>query len=111
MNFIQVILLLGSAAALLFYILYLRSALRDRMLAVLLFFTSIVMILAPDLTVLVANFLGVGRGTDLVLYLALVTGMFVALGLYAKTARLEGQITELVRSLAILNVKKPKQNE
>jgi small membrane protein len=59
-------------------------------------------VIFPDLTQRVANLVGVGRGADLVAYLAIVVVMFVLLHYYTKFVDLQRQVTELTRELAIL---------
>jgi hypothetical protein len=55
----------------------------------------------PELTVRVARVLGIARGADLVFYLAILA-MFVGFfAVYAKFRRLEGDLTALVRQLAL----------
>lgn len=55
----------------------------------------------PDLLVRIAHFLGIGRGTDLVLYLSILF-MFVAFFLiYLRFRRVDEQLTKIVRHLAI----------
>jgi hypothetical protein len=46
--------------------------------------------------------MGVGRGADLLLYLAIVLGGFLFLLVYSKIKRIERDITEVVRQMAIL---------
>ena len=55
----------------------------------------------PDLTTRAANLVGVGRGTDLVLYLAVLAFSFLSMALYQRIARLESNITQLTRELAL----------
>lgn len=55
----------------------------------------------PDVTTEVARRLGVGRGTDLMLYLAIVAGGFALLLLYARIRRVERKVTLLTRELAL----------
>ena len=59
------------------------------------------MILWPNITTFVANRLGVGRGTDLVLYLGAVFGLYAFQKLYVRTRHLENMITHVVRRQAI----------
>lgn len=58
-------------------------------------------ILWPDITVHAARMAGVGRGTDLVLYLGALSGLFAFQRLYGRTRRLENIVTEIVRRQAI----------
>lgn len=60
-----------------------------------------VIILWPDLTTLAATALGIGRGTDLVLYVGALVGLYAFQRLYGRTRRLENTITEVVRRQAI----------
>lgn len=63
---------------------------------------GIVAVLWPLLTTRVANAIGVGRGTDLVLYVLVMVFAYTAVATSQRIARLEKTITLLVRELAIL---------
>src|SRR5580700_7357476 len=80
-----------------------RTKLAYRLLAVLLCLTAIVFVLFPDLATTVARSLGVGRGTDLLLYVSLVAGIHAILLLYRRTRELERKITEQIRATALRN--------
>ncbi len=68
---------------------------------ILLWLAAAVSILDPTLLVIVARFLGIGRGADLVLYLSILA-MFIGFFLtYLRYRRLNDQLTEIVRHLAI----------
>ena len=110
MKTIQPVLILIMLALFALYLVYFRSLLRDRLIALLLLGASIVAVLAPDLTSRVALAIGVGRGTDLVFYLFAVASMFVFVLLYMRVSRLAQAQTEIVRALAMLNAKKPQQH-
>ena len=58
-------------------------------------------VLFPDLVTTGANAVGVGRGTDLVLYLLVVTFMLVSVVQFRRLGELERRYTQLARSLAI----------
>ena len=109
MSLIQIALALGSILLLVLYATFLRSTLRDRALAILLFVTAVVAILFPDLTTRLANILGVGRGTDLLIYLFVLGAVFAFIVLNARIIRLEDHITELVRELALSRASKPEE--
>lgn len=55
----------------------------------------------PSITQTVAELVGVGRGTDLVLYLSVTGVVFVLVHYYTKFVVLQEQITTLTRELAI----------
>ena len=58
-------------------------------------------VLRPDDINWVAHRLGVGRGTDLVLYLLVVAVSFFALNTYMRFRSLETKVTELARAVAL----------
>jgi hypothetical protein len=78
-----------------------RAKLVYRSLAILFCLTAIVFVLFPDLTTVIAKSLGVGRGTDLLLYVSLIAGVHAILLLYRKTRDLERKITEQIRAMAL----------
>lgn len=58
-------------------------------------------ILRPEITNVVAQRLGIGRGTDLVVYLSAISFLVAFFYFYWKARRLESDLTAIVRSLAI----------
>ena len=104
---VQLLLILGTAFVLLVYLAYFRSKLTDRLVALLLLSLSWVSILLPEYTTLIANLLGVGRGTDLILYFFGIFTVFALVVLYTRVNAQNLQITELIRHLAIRDVKLP----
>lgn len=67
------------------------------------FFTilGVIFVVFPDASDRVAQSLGVGRGADLLLYLLLVTFLFVSVNTYLKFRDYDDQITTLARRIAI----------
>lgn len=55
----------------------------------------------PDHTTVVAHWLGVGRGTDLLIYLWIVLTLIVGLNLDLKIESAREEITKLARALAL----------
>jgi hypothetical protein len=55
----------------------------------------------PDHTTLLANWLGVGRGTDLVIYVWILLSFAVGLNLSFKIRALRREITDLTRAIAV----------
>jgi small membrane protein len=58
-------------------------------------------VLFPETTTVVANWVGVGRGTDLLLYVLVVAFLFVTIGLYQRLHSLERRFVDLARELAL----------
>jgi len=68
---------------------------------------GIIFVLFPNVSTKVANFLGVGRGTDLIFYLAVLGGLFVASNFYFRFKRHEAALIALARQSAIDHVHTP----
>jgi hypothetical protein len=68
---------------------------------------GIIAVLWPDLTTQAANAVGVGRGTDLVLYLLVTAFAYSALATAQRIHRLQHDITVLTRELALSQAARP----
>ncbi len=55
----------------------------------------------PTSTTTIAGWLGIGRGTDLVLYLATLAGLAASIHFYLQQRRLEILVTDLIRRAAL----------
>lgn len=64
---------------------------------------GVLAVLWPDALTRVANVVGVGRGTDLLLYGLVVVFGLVSASLYGKVRDLEAHLTTLVREHALAN--------
>lgn len=73
----------------------------------LLWIAAAIAIARPELTATVARLLGIGRGTDLVLYIAILAMVFGFFAGYVRMRRLESDLTTIVRELAIRSAKEP----
>jgi small membrane protein len=62
---------------------------------------GIVAIIWPDLLTTLARLVGVGRGADLLFYLAIVVGLLYAVNEYKRSVRLAQANTQLARELAL----------
>src|SRR3954449_627921 len=68
-----------------------------RLLATGLLVVSCLSVLFPNLVTDLARSLGVGRGTDLVLYVLVVVSGTTWLGMYRRVSELETRLTRLIR--------------
>jgi small membrane protein len=59
-------------------------------------------VLFPERTDIIANYMGVGRGVDLIMYLFEVAAIFILIHYYTKFVELQRQLTTLTRELASL---------
>ncbi len=84
------------------------GAQRDRIFWIMLWIVAGRAIAWPKGTVLLAHALGIGRGTDLVLYCAVLTMLVGFLMVYARLQKLNREITLLTRHLALQEAATPK---
>jgi|SRR5579862_5709312 len=105
MKLIQIILLVGLLATLISYFRWFRSAAADKMLIALILLSGIVFVIFPELTNKIAHRLGVGRGADLLFYLAIIGFGYALLLLYSKIRALEKKLTEITRKQALDEVR------
>lgn len=68
---------------------------------------GILAVLLPGEVTAIANFLGVGRGTDLLLYGLVVAFGFATINTFLRFKELELRYAKLVRAMAIQNSKAP----
>jgi hypothetical protein len=99
---IRVLMLAGLAA--IGYLVFLR---RNRLpIHIVIVFAMLgagaLAVLFPEKTDIIANWVGVGTGADLITYLLEITVMFVLIHYYTKFVELQRQLTTVTRELAIL---------
>lgn len=63
-----------------------------------------IVVLLPDSTTVFANKLGIGRGTDLITYVAMAIIFFVLFRLHVKLHEIQRDITTVVREKALKEV-------
>lgn len=101
------------ALPLLILILYFLTRLNDktvyRVSLILIASAGIGLILFPNASNIIANALGVGRGTDLVFYVGAIIFFIALLVFYSKLKRIERTQTEIIRQMAIDQSKQPDQ--
>lgn len=62
---------------------------------------AIIAVAWPESTAMIANLFGIGRGTDVVLYISVVTLFFLLFRLHIKLETINRNITEWVRKEAL----------
>ena len=108
---------LSLGALLILLVFELLSATRQRVrrgfwtLRVLIWIAAGLAIARPEMLTHVARILGIQRGADLMLYLAVLAVCATSLLLYGRCVKLQQQITELVRHLAIRDAAGPPREE
>jgi hypothetical protein len=104
-------LLIAAVLALLFYLLRARTNAKAKAwvkVGYLLFvIAAVYAILRPDDTTVVANWLGVDRGADLLSYALVVAFVFTTLSTYLRFKELEVRYARLVRAVALQGARTP----
>lgn len=113
MNWIQV-LLIAAVVALLVYLLKSRTNAKAKAWVkvgyVLFVVAAIYAILRPDDTTVLANWLGVDRGADLLTYSLVIAFVFTTMSTYLRFKELELRYAQLVRAVALQNARTPEQH-
>jgi small membrane protein len=112
MNWIQALLILSVLALLVFLLRSRRSARSKAWVKVgyvLFVIGSVYAILRPDDTTVVANWVGVDRGADLITYMLIIAFAFTTLSAYMRFKDIELKYTRLARAVALQNARVPEQ--
>ncbi|QGU02992.1 hypothetical protein CKALI_10705 [Corynebacterium kalinowskii] len=109
---IQIILLLATAFLVVYFLGNRRKA-RAKAGVKLGFMVFVIAciwaVLRPDDLTVVANWMGVNRGTDLLLYALVVAFMFTTLSSYVRFREQELRYARLARAIALKNAVKPEE--
>jgi small membrane protein len=112
MNWIQV-LLIAAVIALLVYLLRSRTNTKAKAWVkvgyVLFVIAAIYAILRPDDTTVLANWLGVRRGADLITYSLIIAFVFTTMSTYLRFKELELKYTRLARAVALEGARVPER--
>jgi small membrane protein len=95
------VLLILTIVAFLIYVFRLRTVVLERMIYLAFGLGGVVVILYPDVSTRLANHIGIGRGADLLLYIFIIFSLFHYVNITARFKRIERQMTEVVRSVAL----------
>jgi hypothetical protein len=109
MNWIQVLLIVSVVA--LFFLLRSRSSAKSRAWVKVCYigfvFAAVYAILRPNQTTVVAHWLGVARGADLMLYALIIAFIFTTLSTYMRFKDLELRYARLARAVALVTARTP----
>lgn len=108
MTLFQILLIAAVIAAAALAVRFLpgeRSLALKRIFALLFVAAAIVAIMFPAVLTSVANFFGIGRGTDLLLYLFIVAMLVFAVAVVRAKARSDARVTELARAVALMETR------
>jgi hypothetical protein len=110
MNWIQVLLIVAVVTLLMYLLRSRRSAQAKAWVKVgyvLFVLAAVYAIVRPDDTTVVANWLGVDRGADLLEYALIVAFLFTTLSTYMRFKDLELRYAQLARAVALEGARVP----
>jgi hypothetical protein len=109
-NHLGQILLLIGLLFFIFYVIKIRKLVFDRIIFIIGAIVGIFLVFFPEVSTVIANWMGIGRGADLVFYLFIIVSLFYFVSVNAEIRNLQKQITELTRTQALANPMLGKQN-
>ena len=95
------IILAAAIVAFFVYAFRLRTILFDRVIYLLLALGGLALVIRPALATDLAHVLGIGRGTDLLLYALVMLSLFRDVGTASELRQIERRLTLIVRRLAL----------
>lgn len=78
---------------------------------VLIWTSALIGVSLPQTTTKIAEFFGVGRGVDIIVYISLALLFYLVFRIYVMIEDLKNEITDIVRKVAIKNVSRNPQKE
>ena len=85
--------------------------LREFFLISLFWLFSLAVVLWPNATNSAAHLLGIGRGTDLIVYFATLSIAYAVFRIFIRLEKVERDITELVRRIALKDAEEKEKKE
>jgi hypothetical protein len=107
----QPILVALLAVLVILYFARLRSRGSDGLLVAVCFGIAAFLVARPTVATKIANFVGIGRGVDLIFYLAIPGLALMILLLFARTRDLNLKLTAALRELALSNARAQRDAE
>ncbi len=107
---IQILLASGIVLIALYMYVRIRKSVLDTVLIFLFLAVGILFVLFPEITNKLARMLGVNRGINLIFYTGFLILLFLILKLYARSRRLEQNLTELVRKISLEKAEEIKED-
>lgn len=104
----QFLLIIGVAIVAILAVRFLpgdRSLALKRIIAILFVIAAILAIIFPGLLTAVANFFGIGRGADLLLYVFIIASLIFAVATIRAKARSDARVTQLARAVALMEAR------
>lgn len=111
---LQIVLVVAALGALVYFVRSGQSVgvrASKRLAFGLFVIANIYAVLRPEDVTVVARFLGVGRGTDLIVYLLVVAFVFGMLNTYLRDREISQHLTNLARQIAVRDAELTRREE
>lgn len=102
---IKIILLIPLLLLIILMLPRFRRHAMSRLIMIIISLLGVVFVLFPSLSNKLAQYVGVGRGADLIIYLFMVFSFLYNIYIYAKLRMMRQDQTEIVKQIAIQNAK------
>ena len=79
-----------------------------RTVAFMMFLVLLLLVIFPQISTIVADKFGIGRGVDLLFYFSHLFLLLLIVALWRRSLALTGTVTKLTRAIALQNPTKPK---
>ena len=106
MTIIQLFLLLALLILAILHFQYTSLKIHFKLLILLIAFLGIFAVLFPDYTTKIANFVGVGRGVDLIFYLFIIFFIFALYFINKSILTIKKNQAKIIEEIAILKAEK-----
>ncbi|MCS6819695.1 MAG: DUF2304 domain-containing protein [Chitinophagales bacterium] len=103
---IQLILSIPLAILIILFLIQIHKQTFFKVLFILIAAVGVILIFNPALTTAIANYFGVGRGADLLLYISIIFFFMFIIVLYGKIRSIEATQTIIIRQIAIDRAKR-----
>lgn len=64
----------------------------------------------PNFTTTIAHYIGIGRGSDLMIYISIITIFYMLFKTFSHINKIETQITKIAREIALITANENKNN-
>lgn len=81
-----------------------QSSIREILIWIIFWLVGAILIIKPDFSQRFASMLGIGRGVDLIIYIAIILSFMMQYELLTRQQNLEQLLTKLAREIALSNV-------
>ena len=106
---IQILLIIALSFCILLFFVRMKHTWVLAIIVTCSYIFGITIIIKPSITQVIAGYMGVGRGVDLIFYLRFVFFMILHLLLYSRYKSLKQIVTDLAREITLMKAKQPDQ--